>query len=159
MKNLTIFAFLILIFGAISCSNDDDVCLSGEATPRMKLKFKDFTTNKIKTLDSLFVDVDYGSGRVNVIDRKIKTDSVFIPIRVDENGSTDIYIATTKKGTYSKIKFSYSIKSQYVSPACGFKRLYESVSGSLVTATPVKKLEQNQTQIIDENKTHFYLHF
>ncbi len=39
MKKL-IFPFLILGFLLTSCENDDDVCVSGEATPRLKIKFK-----------------------------------------------------------------------------------------------------------------------
>ena len=57
------------------------------------------------------------------------------------------------------MKINYTLKSEYVSPACGFKRLYENVSGTLETANPVLKIEQNQEQIIDENKTHFYFTF
>ena len=156
MKNL-LFLFLFFGFFAISCGGDDDVCVNGEATPRMKIKFKS-ADNKLMTLDSLYLDVDYGSGLVNVI-AKAKVDSVLVPLRVDNNGFTEMYVHRTKKGTASKVKISYTTQSQYVSPACGFKRLYESVTGSLVTPNPVTKIELNQTQIINETKVHLYLVF
>ena len=140
-----------------SCQGDDDVCVSGEATPRMKVKFKS-ADGRVATLDSLYVDINYGSGLVNVIKAK-SIDSVTIPLRVDNNPFTEISLRTTNKGNFSKIKITYSLKSEYVSPACGFKRLYENVGGTLVTPNPVIKIEQNQDQIIDENKTHFYFIF
>ena len=150
----------LLFFGMLflsSCQGDDDVCVSGEATPRMKVKFKS-ADGRVATLDSLYVDINYGSGLVNVIKAK-SIDSVTIPLRVDNNPFTEISLRTSEKGSASKIKVTYSLKSEYVSPACGFKRLYENVGGTLVTPNPVIKIEQNQDQIIDENKTHFYFIF
>ena len=44
---------MILGFLLTSCENDDDVCVSGEATPRLKIKFKS-ADNKVLTLDSLY---------------------------------------------------------------------------------------------------------
>jgi low affinity Fe/Cu permease len=38
-------------------------------------------------------------------------------------------------------------------------KIKENVRGTLETANPVLKIEQNQEQIIDENKTHFYFTF
>lgn len=140
-----------------SCQGDDDVCVSGEATPRMKVKFKS-ADGRVATLDELYIDVNYGSGLVNVIKAK-SVDSAMIPLRVDNNPFTEISLRTSEKGSASKIKITYSLKSEYVSPACGFKRLYENVGGTLVTPNPVIKIEQNQDQIIDENKTHFYFIF
>jgi hypothetical protein len=150
----------LLFFGMLflsSCQGDDDVCVSGEATPRMKVKFKS-ADGRVATLDSLYVDINYGSGLVNVIKAK-SVDSAMIPLRVDNNPFTEISLRTSEKGSASKIKVTYSLKSEYVSPACGFKRLYENVGGTLVTPNPVIKIEQNQDQIIDENKTHFYFIF
>lgn len=150
----------LLFFGMLflsSCQGDDDVCVSGEATPRMKVKFKS-ADGRVATLDELYIDVNYGSGLVNVIKAK-SVDSAMIPLRVDNNPFTEISLRTSEKGSASKIKVTYSLKSEYVSPACGFKRLYENVGATLVTANPVIKIEQNQDQIIDENKTHFYFIF
>ena len=141
-----------------SCENDDDVCVSGEATPRLKIKFKS-ADNKVLTLDSLYLDVDYGNNNILTVVRAAKVDSALIPIRVDDAGFTELYVRKTKKGSVSKIKLNYNTTSEYVSPACGFKRLYQNLSGTLETANPVTKVELNQNQIINENKTHLYLVF
>ena len=149
---------MILGFLLTSCENDDDVCVSGEATPRLKIKFKS-ADNKVLTLDSLYLDVDYGNNNILTVVKAAKVDSALIPIRVDDVGFTELYVRKTKKGSVSKIKLNYNTTSEYVSPACGFKRLYQNLSGSLETANPVTKVELNQNQIINENKAHLYLVF
>lgn len=141
-----------------SCENDDDVCVSGEATPRLKIKFKS-ADNKVLTLDSLYLDVDYGNNNILTVVRAAKVDSALVPIRVDDAGFTELYVRKTKKGSVSKIKLNYNTISEYVSPACGFKRLYQNLTGTLETANPVTKVELNQNQIINENKAHLYLVF
>ena len=141
-----------------SCENDDDVCVSGEATPRLKIKFKS-ADNKVWTLDSLYLDVDYGNNNILTVVRAAKVDSALIPIRVDDAGFTELYVRKTKKGKVSKIKLNYNTTSEYVSPACGFKRLYQNLTGTLETANPVTNVELNQNQIINENKAHLYLVF
>lgn len=155
MKNLFPFLFFILLL--VSCGGDDDICTSGEGTPRMKVKFKD-TNNKLTTLDSLYVDVDYGNGLKNVLTRS-QADSVLIPLRVDDAAFTEIQVRTTKAGKAAKVRISYTTTSKYVSPACGLKKLYENVEATLVTPDPVVNVEQTQKQILDENKTHMYLIF
>ncbi|MFN4074952.1 MAG: DUF6452 family protein [Cloacibacterium sp.] len=157
MKKL-IFPFLILGFLLTSCENDDDVCVSGEATPRLKIKFKS-ADNKVLTLDSLYLDVDYGNNNILTVVKAAKVDSALIPIRVDDAGFTELYVRKTKKGSVSKIKLNYNTTSEYVSPACGFKRLYKNLTVTLETANPVTKVELNQNQIINENKAHLYLVF
>ena len=149
---------MILGFLLTSCENDDDVCVSGEATPRLKIKFKS-ADNKVLTLDSLYLDVDYGNNNILTVVEATKIDSVLVPIRVDDAGFTELYVRKTKKGSVSKIKLNYNTSSEYVSPACGFKRLYQNLSGTLETANPVTKVELNQNQIINENKAHLYLVF
>lgn len=159
MKFLRLIFVFCVIFSLFSCGSDDDICLSGEATPRVKLKFKTKSTGKIKTLDSLYINVDYGNGKVPVIATKSKTDSVLIPLRVDENTFTKIYVGTSKAAITSEIKINYLTRSQYVSPACGIKKIYENVTAILEVPNPVLEVEQNQTQITDEAKTHFFLLF
>lgn len=148
----------LFLLSLLSCGSDDDICLSGEATPRLKLKFKTQSTGKLKTLDSLFVNVDYGQGQIPVIATRQKTDSVFIPLRVDDIPFTKIFVGLSRASTPSEIQINYTTKSEYVSPACGIKKIYENVTGT-VESNEVTGIEQNQTQITDESKTHFFLLF
>ena len=159
MKFLKIFFLCVFLTSLFSCTSDDDICIGGEATPRLKMKFKTKSTGKLKTMDSIYINVDYGNGQIPVIANKRKTDSVFIPLRVDENPFTEIYVGTSKEAITSKIKINYTTASEYVSPACGIRRIYENVSSTVITPNPVLDTEQNQTQIIDESKTHLFLLF
>ena len=159
MKFLKIFFVSIFLLSLFSCGSDDDICIGGEATPRMKIKFKTKATGKMKTMDSLFIAVDYGMGPIAVLGTVAKTDSVLIPLRVDETPFTKMYVGTSRTTVNSEIKINYTTDSEYVSPACGIKKLYQNVSSELVISSAVMGLEQNQTQIIDESKTHLYLLF
>ena len=153
------FFLLILLAFLSSCGSDDDICIGGEASPRMKIKFKTQSSGTLKTLDSLFIKVDYGQGPVAVFGSVLKTDSVLIPLRVDETPFTKIYIGLSRTTVNSELVVNYTTKSEYVSPACGIKRLYENVNSQLLVPGSVVGLEQNQNQIIDENKTHLFLLF
>ena len=159
MKILRFLLLSVFLLSLFSCGSDDDICLSGEATPRMKLKFKTQSTGKLKTLDSLFVNVDYGNGQVSVIAALQKTDSVFIPLRVDDVPVTRIFVGLSRTSVPSEIQLNYTTKSEYVSPACGIRKVYENVVGTVEVANEVTGIEQNQTQITDESKTHFFLLF
>ena len=159
MNFLKIFFLSLFLVSLFSCTSDDDICIGGEATPRMKMKFKTASTGKLKTLDSLYVNVDYGNGQIPVIARKAKTDSVYIPLRVDGNPFTEIYVGLSKAAITSKIKINYTTASEYVSPACGIKKVYENVNSTVEIANPVTGTEQNQAQITDESKTHLFLLF
>lgn len=154
-KFLIAICFLGMLF---SCGGDDDICESGEGTPRMKVAFRDIDSGKETTLDSLYVAVDYGAGKVD-LGVAVKTDSRLIPLRVDSSPYTDVYFKLTKKGTESKVRINYTTKSTYVSPGCGIKKYYENLTSELVTPNPVLKVEAGQNQIENEDKTNLYLSF
>ncbi len=158
-KFRTVFAALLVSVFMLSCGNDDDICTSGEATPRMKIKFKTAATGKLRTLDTLHVAVDYGDGPVAVLANNFNTDSAMIPLRVDEHPYTDIFVKTTSQGNASQVRIHYTTKNQYVSPACGVKRLYETLDATVQVPNPVVSTEKNQNEILDENKTHLFLLF
>lgn len=159
MKFLRILFISIFLLSLFSCGSDDDICIGGEATPRMKIKFKTKATGKMKTMDSLFIAVDYGKGPIPVFGSVVKTDSVLIPLRVDETPFTKMYVGVSRAAVNSEIKINYTTASEYVSPACGIKKLYQNVNSVLEVPNSVLGIEQNQTQITDESKTHLYLLF
>lgn len=158
MKIRLLYFFLISLF-LFSCSSEDDICVGGEATPRMKIKFKTLANGKFKTLDSVFVKVDYGNGAIPVLANTFRTDSITIPLRVDDTPFTKIYVGLSRAAVNSAVKINYTTTSEYVSPACGIKKSYQDVSSVLETPGSVLSLEQNQNQIVDENKTHLFLLF
>lgn len=153
-KFLIAICFLGILF---SCGGDDDICESGEGTLRMKVAFRS-KDGKETTLDTLYVAVDYGAGKVD-LGKVAKIDSRLIPLRVDNSPYTDVYFKLTSKGAESKVRINYSTKSTYVSPGCGIKKSYENLTSELVTPNPVQKVEIGQNQIENEDKTNLYLSF
>ncbi|WP_300669403.1 DUF6452 family protein [Soonwooa sp.] len=143
----------------LSCGGDDDICVSGEATPRVKIKFKTDSNDKLLTVDTLYVSVDYGNGKIKNLTTASKVDSIFVPLRVDNSTATKLYFKTRKKGDTSIVNISYQTASTYVSPACGYKLSYKDVKYDLLKPNPVKRVQPNQNEIVDENKTHFFLLF
>ncbi|ASE62841.1 MULTISPECIES: hypothetical protein [Chryseobacterium] len=153
------FFLLICFLGTLSsCGGDDDICESGEGTPRLRIAFKN-ADGKEMTVDSLYVTADYGTGALVDLGKTANNTFRLIPLRVDESPYTDLYFKTRIKGPQSKVRVSYTTKSAYVSPGCGIKKTYENVSSELLTPTPVTKLENGLNQIENENKTNLFLFF
>lgn len=153
------FKFLImfcLVGMFFSCGSDDDICESGEGTPRMKIAFRSVDTDQIKTVDTLYAAVDYGAGKVQ-LGKLASVNSRLIPLRVDDSPYTDVYFQTRYKGPESHVRIKYTTKSTYVSPGCGVKKTYENLSAELITPNPVQKLEAGQNQIENEDKINLYL--
>lgn len=154
-KILFFFGFLLLL---TSCGGDDDICLSSDSTPRLKLKFIN-SNGQLVRLDSLYMDVDYGGASPKNIITQANVDSVFVPLRIDNSPYTDIYVRLRKAGDRSKMRVSYDKKAIYVSPACGFKINYDNLKGQLLQSNPVQNIQQNQTSLTDESNINFYLRF
>ncbi|WP_407404547.1 DUF6452 family protein [Chryseobacterium sp.] len=157
MKNLKfLFSFVLLLLLMISCGSDDDICESGEGTPRLKMMFK--SGDKTTILDSIRVSADLGTGMVD-FDWNKNASSVVVPLRVDDSPYTDLYIKTSKKGDSAMVRVNYTTKSIYVSPGCGVKKNYENLSFQLLKSNPVVKVESAQNFIENEEKTSLYLIF
>ncbi|MCT2562392.1 DUF6452 family protein [Chryseobacterium herbae] len=155
------FTYLILICGIFmisSCGGDDDICESGEGTPRMKVAFKSLASGKEVTLDSVYVAVDYGSGKVQ-LGKLQKINSRLIPLRVDDSPYTDVYFRLENKAPESHVRINYTTKTAYVSPGCGIKKTYENLNSELKQSNPVQKVEAGQNQIENEDKINLYLLF
>ncbi|RNA63572.1 hypothetical protein D1631_17445 [Chryseobacterium nematophagum] len=158
MKYFKVLMLGILLSMLFSCGGDNDICESGEGTPRMKIAFKNATTDKAIILDTLYVSVDYGSGKVD-LGKTINTESRLIPLRVDNSSYTDVFIKRRFNGNESKVRINYTTTSTYVSPGCGIKKGYENVNSELLTSDPVEKLESGQNFIENEDKTNLFLLF
>lgn len=155
-KLLILTCFLGMLF---SCGGDDDICESGEGTPRMLISFKNAESDKIIKVDSLYIAVDYGSGNKVQLGKTTQVESRLIPLRVDDSPYTDIYVKTRINGAESKVRINYTTKSVYVSPGCGVKKTYQGLSSELITPTVVKKVEIGLNQIENEDKTNLFLLF
>lgn len=160
MKHIRIFFGLMLLATvAFGCNAEDDICQSTESTPRMKVKFKTQSTGRLKTLDSVFVSADLGAGFTPVIAQKYKTDSIFLPLRIDGTPFTRYQIRLSQKADAAAFQLNYTTEKVYVSPACGYKLLYHDLTGAVDNGSFIKGTEVAAQNILDENKTNLFLLF
>ncbi|MBD8083814.1 hypothetical protein [Chryseobacterium caseinilyticum] len=158
MKQFLKYTFLIFCLGTVvSCGGDDDICESGEGTPRMKIKFRN-AGGQLRTVDSLYLRVDYGN-RIVDFGRTVNADSLIVPLRVDESPFTDLYFKTRRTEVESKVRVNYTTTSKYVSPGCGVKKTYQNVNSQLVTPGKVTAAANGQNFIENEDKTNLFLTF
>lgn len=156
MKYFKFILFILALSSVISCGSDDDICENGEGTPRMKITFR--KGNQISEVDSIKIYADLGTGIID-LGWKLKVDSVFVPLRVDDSHFTDIYVRTTTQEDSTRVRINYTTKSIYVSPGCGVKRNYENVNSVLSTPNSLKSVEQGQNFIENEDKTNLFFNF
>lgn len=155
-KIMSMLLLLLNIF-LMNCSQEDDICTSNEATPRLKMKFKNLATGRLLTLDSLYISADYGQGKIMVL-AAAKADSALVPLRLDEAENTLLYIKTKKNNAESVVNIQYTATAEYVSPACGFKKNYTNLRAT-TSQGEVQKAEISQTDLTNELKTQLFLHF
>lgn len=156
MKYFKFIIFILALSSVISCGSDDDICDSGEGTPRMKIAFK--KGNQITKIEKIKVFVDYGS-KIVTLGTFSQVDSIFVPLRVDESPFTDIYVKTIDAEDSTRVRVNYTTKDIYVSPACGVKKNYENVNSVLSAPNSLKSVEQGQNFIENEDKTNLFFNF
>ena len=128
----------------------------------MKVKFKRAADGKLTRMDSLTVRILWGTDTLMVAPNVKAVDSVMIPLKVTGDGFTDILVQTNPKSKtdISKIKVKYTESSEYVSPGCGIRKLYDNLTVSPVEGlNPVKSVDINSNQIHNEVKTVLYFNF
>ncbi|MHC6198359.1 DUF6452 family protein [Elizabethkingia miricola] len=156
-----IFCFVPLLLAIVGCNQEDDICTEG-GSPKMKVKFKRAADGKLTRMDSLTVRILWGTDTLMVAPNVKAVDSVMIPLKVTGDGFTDILVQTNPKSKtdISKIKVKYTESSEYVSPGCGIRKLYDNLTVSPVEGlNPVKSVDINSNQIHNEVKTVLYFNF
>lgn len=156
-----IFCFVPLLLAIVACNQEDDICTEG-GSPKMKVKFKTVADGKLARMDSLTVRILWGTDTLMVAPNVKAVDSVMIPLKVTGDAFTDILVQTNPKSKteISKIKVKYTESSEYVSPGCGIRKLYDNLTVSPIEGlNPVKSVDINSNQIHNEVKTVLYFNF
>lgn len=153
-----IFYFIPLLLALVACNQEDDICTEG-GTPRMKVKFK--KDGKLYKPDSLTVQIVLNKDTLMVMNNIKKPDSVMVPLKVNGDGFTDILVNINPDRTapQSNVKIKYTETSEYVSPGCGIRKLYDNVSAEVTQPNQVKSVELNTNQIHNESQTVLYFNF
>ena len=142
MNKLSITLIFLLCITFSACEKDD-ICVESD-TPLLLIRFYDASNpTALKAVSSLrIIGVGNGSPIATFGDRISSIDSIGIPLRTNGALTQFTFIANsgddengTETGTSDVVTFSYEIKEEFVSRACGFIANYESLSSDF-TATP-----------------------
>ncbi len=133
---------LFLLMLCTSCEKDD-ICVEGD-TPLLVIRFYDADNPTLfKAVPSLRVQAEGEESPVSTIaDRTSTLDSIAIPLRIDPSGTSFSFILDSaddadgmETGNVDALAFSYEIKDQFISRACGFVANYDSLDDTLASDT------------------------
>lgn len=159
---------LLLVLGFImylgSCEKDD-ICVDGD-TPLLVISFYDIdnpeTAKAVTKLRVVGVGKD---STVNTISDRTDLDSIGLPLQgganitrfiMIKNSAYDTDTTFVETGNIDTLSFSYVIKEQFVSRACGYIANYDNVETSLTTDTDnwIKDITVVDTLIKDQTAAH-----
>ncbi len=167
MKRLKIFTFLIPLIVILFACEKDEICVD-ENTPRLIIRFYDAEeTDELKPVRQLAVRVD-GVDEFYLSDHiSIATDSVVIPIRVEQDitrielvlDGADLDIENDNSDF---INLDYTREDMFVSRSCGYKTLFYDVNENfeLDTDNWIKNILTVETpqNITDEYEAHLKIY-
>lgn len=159
-KTTVVLIFLLGIISFSSCEKDD-ICVDGD-TPLLIVRFydsQDITQTKEVTglqVNGLIIGTDTLEILANA-----SLDSIAIPLRVTETNTS--FLISQKLGeddptNFDVLTFSYEVKEEFVSRACGFVANYEALEGSVTSEEDAPWI--NEIQIITplvENSTEAHV--
>ncbi|MBQ4821235.1 DUF6452 family protein [Aquimarina sp. MMG016] len=167
-KSLLFFAATLIMLHAISSCERDDICAENTpTTPLLIIRFidnndgitfKSPTDLRVKSTDSDITE--------NFLDA-ITQDSIAIPLKTTEsitefeftinaNSEDPDIIANT-----DTVSFQYTISEEYVSTACGFRVIYNTLTRTLTNEDGegnwIKDIRIQQLEVNNENAAHVYI--
>jgi Family of unknown function (DUF6452) len=153
----TIVGAFLLLQSLCSCEQND-ICTEGK-TPKLNIQFLN-SEGKLSRRDSIYVDVDFGQAAPKTVLQVSNVESILVPLRVDDAPETKLWIYTRKKGTKDQITLQYKPVNEYVSPACGVRKIYQNVGVSLPNAPQnIKSYKLSTNEITNETASHLLLTF
>jgi hypothetical protein len=132
-----IMLLMVILIGIVffnSCEKDD-ICLESEAkTSRLIIRFKDNADHSLfKTANLLAVQ---GIGNDNIINFGSR-DSIAIPLNTATDISQFKFMKDYEQATENmdQLNFNYTRTDEFVSRACGYRTIFESLTTSIVNDT------------------------
>lgn len=151
---------------SLGACESDELCENTINTPRLIVRFKDESNQtKTKTVSNLIV---YGRDNTSILSNA-SLDSLALPLKVSEPSTTYVMVSdasydsstgTITSGSVATVTFTYEIKQEFVSKACGFKVTYGTVSATLENASDswIQSIEIKNTTVNNESSAQIYLY-
>lgn len=143
-------SFALFLLSAIvfwACEKDDICSEDTETTPRLVLKFYDNDNpNVVKSVPDILVHGIGNNAIIGELDGTVSKDSIFLPLKTDaaettfsiyknfavnDNNTPDDTSDDFIEGNEDILTVSYNRNEVYVSRACGYKTIFETVTVSV----------------------------
>ncbi len=148
-KKYFLLLFLAFFFLWTSCEKDD-VCL-GATTPKMVIRFYDYSqADIIKPTTELTV---VALPSKDTLYKETATDSIAIPLDPNQNFTEYIFIENNNPDT---LKITYDLSPYFVSKACGYIMFFDQVSVEVNQDNDlwIKQIELIENQIHIDTSAH-----
>lgn len=120
-NNMKKICFSIILLFIFSACEKDDFCTQNPITPKLVLRFYDFTNRtEPKAVESLYV---WAAGKDSILVNQ-SLDSIAIPLN---SIATETVYNLSKGSVVNQITISYTPTQIYVSRSCGFKVNFNDV--------------------------------
>ncbi len=143
------FILILVFFLTILSCEKDDICID-TTTANLVIRFynNDIQTDvKDVLLDSVWA---INKNRIEQY-KSVSTDSITIPLNLNENSTTYIIENNSIKDT---IKFNYDRKDIFVSRSCGYKTIFENLQIDNNSINWIKNININNTIIENDTAAH-----
>ena len=140
---------IIVSFLAILSCEKDDICIEA-TTPNLVIRFYN---NDIQTdVKDVLLDSVWSINKNGIEQYKsVSTDSIAIPLNLNENSTTYIIENNSIKDT---LKFIYDRKDVFVSRSCGYKTIFENLQIESNSINWIKNININNAIIENDTAAH-----
>ncbi len=151
MKKYLVITIIFLVT-FLSCEKDD-ICIEN-TTSKLIIRFYDNDIRtELKQLDAMYVwVVDYDSISTY---NNVKTDSIVIPLNLNENITKYVIEKNAIKDT---IEFKYFRNDIFVSRSCGYKTIFENLEINSHTLNWIKNYTIINPIIENETAAHINIY-
>lgn len=165
-RRLMFIIVLVLGISVFMSCESDDLCEHTVNTPRLVVRFYDANnTANPKPVENLIV---YGKDN-DLILTNATIDSVALPLKVSELTTTFVMVSdavydtassTITSGNVATVTFTYGVEEEFVSKACGFRAVYNTLK-TLVeppNASWIKSVNVKNTNVRNESNAQIHLY-
>ncbi len=158
MKYIKKFLIISVLVSLYWSCEEDDVCLEG-ASPNLVVLINDATTEERMTLDTLFVEYWDSDAVIDTL-KFYNKDSVQIPLRIDDGAIGLGFMYSLQEGSAKdSLAMSYSSQLQYVSKACGMKKIFTEVAFQAISIDSIQSISAVTQTISNDQEVHLLLYY
>lgn len=156
----------ILVLMVFWACESDDLCDRPVNTPRLVVRFHDVNdASSVKPVNNMIV---YGKDS-NLILTNATTDSIVLPLKIEALSTTFVMVSdavydtassTITSGNVATVTFTYGVEEEFVSKACGFRVVYNTLKASVESSDDswIKSVNVKNTNVRNESSAQIHLY-